>query len=264
MSLICVDIGNSNIVIGIFEGAELKTHWRLATRKRSTADEYVIILKELIRNDPAPCGPFDGAIISCVVPSLEHVFKNSLKSAFGLKPVVVGPGARTGMPILTDNPREVGADRIVNAVAAFERLGGPVIVVDFGTAVTFDYVTEKGEYAGGAIAPGVSISTDALFTSAAKLPRVGISRPRAIVGKSTAESLKAGIFYGTVSMVDGIVERMKQETKTDSKTGAKTGPKVVATGGMAGLIAPECRSIDEVDEFLTLKGLRVVYEINNK
>ena len=199
MSIICVDIGNSNIVIGVFDGRELKTHWRLATRKRSTADEYVIILKQLIRSESEPCGSFDGASISCVVPSLEYVFKEAVKSAFGLRPLVVGPGARTGMSILTDNPREVGADRIVNSVAAFEIFGGPVIVVDFGTAVTFDYVTERGEYAGGAIAPGVSISIDALFTSAAKLPRVGISRPRAVVGKSTVESLKAGIFYGTLS-----------------------------------------------------------------
>lgn len=255
MNFLAIDIGNTNIVVGIFSGGALKTHWRIATRKRSTADEYGIVLKDLFRVAGLDEGEISGAAMSCVVPSLEGVLKLALTSYFGITPVVVGPGTKTGMPIRTENPREVGADRIVNAVGAFDMYRGAVIVVDFGTAVTFDYISAEGAYSGGAIAPGISISTDALFQRAAKLPRVDISRPASVVGRSTLESLKAGIFYGSVSMVDGIVERMRKEVGTK--------PKVVATGGMATLIADECKTIDYVDEFLTLKGLKLIYEVNS-
>ena len=256
MGILAVDIGNTNIVLGVFDGDRLIKHWRLSSRRRATVDEYGIILLDLFRVAGFDMDDIGGAAVCCVVPSLEHVFKDTLRDYAGVKPLVVGPGIKTGIPILTDNPREVGADRIVNAVAAFDRVKRAVIVVDFGTAVTFDYVTPDGEYAGGVIAPGISISTDALFERAAKLPRVEISRPMAVIGKSTRESMRAGIYYGSVSMVDGIVDRIKKEAGTD--------PAVIATGGMAPLIATDCRAIDDVDEFLTLKGLKTIYGVNNR
>jgi type III pantothenate kinase len=253
--LLTLDIGNTNIVIGLFEGDELVRHWRLSTVKERTADEYGIILTGLITGS-ARCrlDKINASIISCVVPALKETFVKTVSRYVGTKPLVVGPGIKTGMPILTDDPREVGADRIVNAVAAYSIYRSSVIVVDFGTAVTFDYVTEKGEYAGGAIAPGISVASEALFQRAARLPRVELAKPKHIVGKNTEESLKAGIFWGFVGLIDGIVERMKKESGTK--------PRVIATGGFAPLFVKESKTITDMDEFLILKGLKIIYEEN--
>ncbi|MEE9613334.1 MAG: type III pantothenate kinase [Thermodesulfobacteriota bacterium] len=252
--LLAVDIGNTNIVIGVFDGADIKEHWRLGTVKERTADEYGIVLSALLDNAGIKPGEITGGIVSCVVPQLKDTFTGLLSGKLGIEPLVVGPCVKTGMPILTDDPREVGADRIVNAVAAYAAHKGPLIVVDFGTAVTFDYVTPAGEYAGGAIAPGIDVSSDALFRRAARLPRVELRKPKTVIGKGTVESMQAGIFYGFVGLVEGLVERIKKETGTR--------PKVIATGGLAGVVSGESRVIDEVDEFLTLKGLRIIHESN--
>jgi type III pantothenate kinase len=250
--LLTVDIGNTNIVMGLFKDGELERHWRVRTVKERTADEYGIMLSSLLEADTV--NNIKGSIISCVVPSLKETFVETLSRYVGTRPLVVGPGIKTGMPILTDDPREVGADRIVNAVAAYSIYRSSLIVVDFGTAITFDYVTKKGEYAGGAIAPGISVASEALFQRTALLARVEFAKPGHIVGKNTEESLKAGIFYGFVGLIDGIVERMKEE--------AGSNPKVIATGGLAPLVIKETRTITDVDEFLILKGLKIIYEEN--
>lgn len=261
MKILAVDIGNTNIVLGVFEDDRLINHWRIATRKRSTPDEYSVLLSALFtgagaKSESLSLEPFaEGVIVSCVVPSLVRVLLEALKPYHRGAEIVIGPGVKTGMKILTDDPREVGADRIVNAVAAYGRYGTSVIVVDFGTAITFDYITGDGEYCGGLIAPGVTISMDALFQRAARLPRVEFTRPERLVGKSTIESLKSGIFYGYVGMVEGIVKMMKEDSSPETR--------VIATGGVAALLGKECPSIDEVDEFLTLEGLNLIYGINS-
>jgi type III pantothenate kinase len=255
LKVLAVDIGNSNIVLGLFHGQRLVRDWRISTRRDGTRDEYSSLMRAMLSAAPDSIDP-DGSVVSCVVPELNDVFSDALCDLFGSAPLMVGPGTKTGVKILTDNPREVGADRIVNALAAYDRFKGAAIIVDFGTAVTIDYVTPAGEYAGGAIAPGITISTEALFKKAAKLPRVSIARPASIIGKNTADAMRAGIYYGFAGLVDGVVERMARE--------AGTNPKVIATGGISALIAPGCRTIDETDEFLTLKGLRLIYEANRR
>ena len=254
--LLTVDIGNTNTVIGIFKGERLWQHWRIGTVRERTSDEYGVVLSELFRGGNVDVSSLRGAIISCVVPSLNETFVEALSKYAGIRPLVVGPGIKTGISVLTDDPREVGADRVVNAVAAYNLYSGASIVVDFGTAVTFDFITSKGEYLGGAIAPGISISIDALFERAARLPRVEIVRPRRIIGRNTVESIQSGLFHGFASMVEGIVERMKKESPEPLK--------VIATGGMAHLFKDEITSIDVFDEFLTLKGLRIIYEVNRR
>ena len=254
--LLVIDVGNSNIVLGIYQEDLLIKDWRISTDKSKTTDEYGVIIHDLFRLADLDFTAVKGLIISSVVPTLTGVLEKLSCTYFGLKPCVVGPGIRTGMPIHYDNPREVGADRIVNAIAGFEKFGTSLIIVDFGTATTFDYVNNKGEYCGGAIAPGLVVSTEALFQKASKLPRVEILRPPEVIAKNTENSMQAGIFFGYVGLVDGIVARMKTESGDT--------PKVIATGGLAGLIAPESHSIESVEEFLTLEGLRILYDRNRE
>jgi type III pantothenate kinase len=288
--LLAIDIGNTNIVFGLFDGATLLTHFRIETRKSRTEDEYAGLLGSLFqlhglsfragaaRDTVVPEAPAGGqaeagprllpssihpaergvtsGILATVVPPVLAAFQRLFARYLHIEPVVVGPGTRTGMPILYDNPREVGADRIINAVAAYERYRSGCLVVDFGTATTFDVVTPKGEYLGGAIAPGIGISADALFHAAAKLPRVEILRPRSVIGKNTVTSMQSGLLFGYVGLVDGIVERMRAEVDFPLR--------VIATGGLAPLIAKDSRTIEECDEMLTLTGLRIIYERERK
>lgn len=253
--LLTIDIGNTNILLGIFKGHALVNSWRIRSVEGKTSDEYGIIIKKLLMEDDINISDIDNAIISCVVPSLEETISTTMEKYLKTKPIVIGPGVKTGMPLLTDNPKEIGADRIVNAVAAYATHKKALIVVDFGTAITFDFVSDKGEYKGGLICPGLGIATDALFQKTAKLPRVEVSKPEHVVGKNTVESLKSGIFYGYLSMVEGIIGKIKEETKTK--------PYVIATGGHSEIIKGETDLINETDELLTLKGLKIIFELNN-
>jgi type III pantothenate kinase len=252
--LLVVDIGNTNIVFGVYRENTLVNHWRLSTVLNRTADEYFMLLSSLIHYEKIIIEDIGGVIISCVVPPLLKPFHLICSQYIRVEPLMIEPGIKTGMPILYDNPQEVGADRIVNAVAGYEKHKKALIIVDFGTATTFDYVTPKGEYMGGAIAPGIGISLEALFTKTSKLSRVELVKPKEIIGRSTVSAMQSGIFYGYVSLVDGIVTRMKETVHTE--------PYVIATGGLAPLVFEESRCLDEVDEFLTLKGLQILYERN--
>ncbi|CAH0347598.1 type III pantothenate kinase [Bacillus sp. CECT 9360] len=249
-----LDVGNTNTVIGVYDNDHLKYHWRIETNRHKTEDEYGMIIKSLLEQEGLSFHEFDGIIISSVVPPIMFALERMCQKYFQIKPLVVGPGIKTGLNIKYENPREVGADRIVNAVAGIHEYGGPLIIVDFGTATTYCYINEEKQYMGGAIAPGIGISTEALYSKAAKLPRIEIARPDDIIGKNTVAAMQAGILFGYVGQVEGIVGRMKaQSIKV---------PKVIATGGLASLIANESNSIDIVDPFLTLKGLQLIYKRN--
>lgn len=254
--LLSIDVGNTNIVCGLFDGATLVQQYRLESSRGRTADEYAVILQQLLALDGVARSDVTASIVASVVPPLTDTMVKLVKRAFGVQPLIVGgPGMKTGMPILYESPREVGADRIVNAVAAYEEVRGPVIVVDFGTATTFDCISEKGEYLGGVIAPGIQISADALFSRAAKLPRVEISKPAKVIGKTTTTSMQSGIVYGYVGLVDGLVDRLRDEMGS---------AEVIATGGLASLIAPLTRTLGRVDETLTLTGMRILFERNQE
>lgn len=254
-TLLTVDVGNTNTVLGRWHGDVLSRHWRLTTRRDATADEIVLSIRGLLATEPRP-EPLTSmrVIIASVVPSLRFPMRQAFRQIVESDPLFVEPGVKTGMPILYDVPQEVGADRIVNAVAAHAHVGGPCIVVDFGTATTFDVVSARGEYAGGVIVPGIAISAEALFEKAARLSRVEIRRPERVVGKTTAGSIQSGLYFGYLSLVDGMIDRIAAEI------GGK--PRVIATGGLAELFGGGSERIDEIDPLLTLKGLRLIDERN--
>jgi len=254
--LLVIDIGNTNTVLGVFEGATLRVQWRLRTDKSQTADEYGILTRNLFTLDGVRADHITGIMAASVVPTLNPVLEEMARKYFHLRPLFLTPGTRTGMAIHYDNPQEVGADRIADAVGAFEKYGGPCIVVDFGTAITFDVISAKGEYLGGAIAPGLGISAEALFEHAAKLPRVEIREPPHVIGSNTVASMQSGLFYGAVGLVDGILDRLCEVL------GKKT--TVIATGGQASLVAGASKYNPPVESALTLEGLRIIYERNRK
>jgi type III pantothenate kinase len=252
--LLAADVGNTEIVLGVFRDATLEQTWRLSTQPERTSDELALALSGFLAQHGLSFGTeVTGLVVASVVPDVTAAFREMAARYFPFPPVMVGPGTKTGVPILTDNPREVGADRVVNTLAAFSRFGGPAIVVDFGTATNFDVVSERGEFLGGVIAPGMQASAASLFSRTARLTRVELAAPPSVVGTSTVEAIQSGLVFGTAGAVDAIVERIKGEI------GSAT---VVATGGLAPVVIPHCRTIDHHEPYLTLEGLRLVFEKN--
>ena len=257
--LLAIDAGNTNTVLGLYRlGAtpELLAHWRITTPLDETLDEIGVTLRSLFHSAAHTFDQVDGIAISSVVPPLDSTLRRACEFFFKIKPLFIEPGVKTGLPVLTDNPAEVGADRIVNCVAAFDKYGGPTIIVDMGTATTFDVVSKKGEFIGGAIAPGLGIAADALFNRAARLPRIDIRKPAKVIGTGTVDNIQIGLYYGYIGLVDGILKRMIAELGPETKT--------VATGGLARLIAPGSEFLHEIDDLLTLTGLRLIYERNQE
>jgi type III pantothenate kinase len=252
--ILVVDVGNTNIVLGIYEQKNLLHHWRLSTNRAATVDEYGIMIHNLFNHAGIRIEQINGVIISSVVPPLMFVLEQLCSKYLHKIPLIVGPGIKTGLNIRIENPREMGADRIVNAVAGIELYGSPLVIVDFGTATTFDYIDEAGHLLGCAIAPGIGISMEALYQKAAKLPRIELVRPKTTVGRNTVTSMQSGIVYGFAGQADGIVDRMREEFNTT--------PTVVATGGFAELISAESKTIQVVNPLLTIQGLQIIYERN--
>ncbi len=251
-NILVVDLGNTNIVLGVYRGDELLNSWRLATARERTADEYGILARQLV-GDPKVLS-LEGAIVASVVPPLNSAMTFMVQKYFGIEPLFVEPGVKTGIAIHVDNPLEVGADRIVNCAAAHHAYGGPTVIVDFGTATTFDVVTENAEFIGGVIAPGLNISAEALFARAARLPRVDLRKPDHVIGTNTVVNMQSGIYFGYLGLVDGIIARIKREVPPLKK--------VIATGGLASIFAEDSEHIDEVDAELTLRGLKIIYDRN--
>lgn len=255
--LLVIDVGNTNIVFGVYREKELLYNWRISSNKDRTSDEYGLLFDQIFKFNGLKSENVKDIIISSVVPPLMHTLPTMSRRYFDIEPLVVGPDIKTGIEIKYDNPEEVGADRIVNAIAGYEKYGGPLIIVDSGTAITFDAIGEDGSYLGGVITPGIKISSEALFLRTAKLPKVEIAKPETVIGKNTTNSIQSGLVYGYIGMIDYIIENMIKEMNYE-----EAGVKIVATGGFSSLVSSESKYIDIIDGLLTLEGLRIIYERN--